>query len=91
MSDVFSTAPHWEPKYLFDVVTHEQIGCAHLLVFVESLFFPPGFGSSGDDPGLDTSRWENMLLYRKKHIAVLVEYWEGVLERDLLAGESGIY
>jgi hypothetical protein len=53
--------------------------------------FPPGFGSRGNDPYLHASGRGNMLLYSKEHIAILVAYPEGVLERDFLAGEPEIH
>jgi hypothetical protein len=33
MSGVFSMASHWVLQYLPDVVTHEQMGCAHFSPF----------------------------------------------------------
>jgi len=39
MSGVFSIASHWVLQYLPDVVTHEQIGCAHFAAFAVAISF----------------------------------------------------
>jgi len=39
MSGVFSIASHWTLEYLPEVVTHEQIGCAHFLAFAVAISF----------------------------------------------------
>lgn len=39
MSGVFSMAAHWVLQYLPDVITHEQIGCAHFWPFAVAISF----------------------------------------------------
>jgi len=84
-------ASHWALQYLPDVVTHEQIGCAHLSVFVESICFLLASDHERMIQALILILAGNILLFRKEHIARLVAYAEVVLGRDFLAGESEIY
>ena len=90
-SGVFSMASHWALQYLPDVVTHEQIGCAHFSVFVESICFLLASDHEGMIQGFDINPRGNILLYRKEHIARLVAYAEVAIGRDFLASESEIY
>src|ERR1700692_673773 len=87
MSGVFSMASHWALQYFSEVVMHEQIGCAHLWVFVVSILFSPVFGSRGDDPSLHISCRGIRLLCRKEHIAIFVARSEMCPGRDSLGGD----
>jgi hypothetical protein len=87
MSGVFSMASHWALQYFSDFVTHEQIGCAHLWVFVVFICFLLVSDQQALIQRLHISCWDNMLLCRKEHTAKLVAYFEAVRETDSLACE----
>ena len=80
-------ASHWALQYFSDFVTHEQIGCAHLWVFVVSICFLLVSDQQALIQRLHTSCRDNMLLCRKEHTAILVAYFEVVRETDSLACE----
>ena len=80
-------ASHRALQSFSDFVTHEQIGCAHVWVFVVSICFLPVSDQQALIQRLHTSCRGNMLLCRKEHTAILVAYFEVVRETDSLACE----
>jgi hypothetical protein len=66
-------ASHWALQYLPDVVTHEQIGCAHFSVLGESICFLLASDHEGMIQAVILVLGRNMLLYKKEHISKSVK------------------
>jgi hypothetical protein len=75
-------ASHWALQYLPDVLTHEQIGYEHLLVFVGSICFLLASDHEGMNQDLILILAGNVLLYIKEHITRLIAYAEVAIGRD---------
>jgi hypothetical protein len=75
MSGVFSIASHSALQYLPDVVTQEQIGCAHFSAFSGAISFLPTSDQEIIIHVEILSHWGEGYLYKKKHLAILVRGW----------------